>query len=467
MIIFSAVFLGLLLIYLGFAFYFRTHFYFKTTINEVDVSGKSIASTKGAIQKRLDEYELIITERDGTTETVIGKEFDLTAGWTQEVEEFLNNQNGFSWVQKLWNPDAYSCRMYLSFDKEKLENLLMNLPCMAEEKQISPENASISEYSKENGYQLVPSTAGSQIDYAGFYGKVNEYIRGLKPQLSLEEEVCYVLPEVMDEDENLLAAIQQLNKSLETIITYQIGEDTVVLDAEVFQPWLFVDEDWKVCLDKEQLESYVKEMASSYNTYHKAKTLMTSYGTEVTIANSHYGWKVDNEAECEAITENIINGEQITRDLNYSYTANSHTGNDFGNSYVEINLTAQHLFLYVDGALVIESDLVSGNLAKAYNTPTGAYGLTYKQKNATLRGENYATPVNFWMPFAGNVGMHDATWRATFGGNIYQTNGSHGCINLPWSTAKVLFEHINTGFPVLVYELPGTERIIQEPVPMS
>lgn len=452
-----AIVVGLLAIYFGMAFYFTSHFYFRTTINGVDVSGKSIVAAKETIQKSMDEYELIITERDGTTESITGSDFDLETTWNNEIDVFLSTQNGFSWIVKLLEPDQHSSKMYISFDEEKLNTLLKNLPCMAADKQIAPESAAISEYSEKEGYQLIPSVAGSQVNYAAFYGKVNEYIRGMKTELNMEEAVCYVLPEVMDDDEKLLAAIEQLNKSLETMITYQVGESTQVLDAAVFQPWLVVNEQMEVSIDEEQLSAYVKELASTYNTCYGAKKLMTSYGVEVTIPNSHYGWKVDNKAEKEAITASIMAGEQITRDLNYSMTANSHEGNDYGNSYVEINLTAQHLFMYVDGVLVVETDFVSGNLSKAYHTPTGAYGLTYKERNATLNGEDYSTPVNYWMPFAGNVGMHDATWRGSFGGSIYKRNGSHGCVNLPLSAAKIIFENISDNFPVLVYELPGTQ----------
>lgn len=449
--------ISLLAIYLGLSFYFTSHFYFRTTINGVDVSGKSIASAKETIQKEMDAYELVITERDGTVESIIGKDFALETTWNNEIDVFMKKQNGFSWIVKLFEPEQHSSKMYISFDEKKLNELLKVLPCMTASKQIAPESAAISEYTEADGYQLVPSVAGSQIDYTALYGTVNEYIRGMKTDLNLDEAVCYVLPEIMDDDENLLAAIEQLNKSLETVITYQVGESTQVLDSRVFQPWLLVNEQMEVTVDEEQLSAYVKELASTYNTCYGAKKLMTSYGIEVTIPNSHYGWKVDNTAEKEAITASIMAGEQITRDLNYSMTANSHEGNDYGNSYVEINLTAQHLFMYVDGVLVVESDFVSGDLSKAYNTPTGAYGLTYKERNATLNGEDYSTPVNYWMPFAGNVGMHDATWRGSFGGSIYKRSGSHGCVNLPLSAAKTIFENISDNFPVLVYELAGTE----------
>ena len=60
------------------------------------------------------------------------------------------------------------------------------------------------------------------------------------------------------------------------------------------------------------------------------------------------------------------------------------------------------------------------------------------------------------MPFYGDIGFHDASWRNTFGGDIYKTNGSRGCINMPHAAAKKMYEHIERGVAVFVYELPGT-----------
>ena len=107
---------------------------------------------------------------------------------------------------------------------------------------------------------------------------------------------------------------------------------------------------------------------------------------------------------------------------------------------------------------VLESDFVSGNVSKNYTTPPGIFSLTYKQKDAVLKGQDYAAPVSYWMPFNRNIGFHDAKWRSKFGGDIYKTGGSHGCINMPPSNAKILFENINTGFPVICYNMEGTAR---------
>ena len=124
---------------------------------------------------------------------------------------------------------------------------------------------------------------------------------------------------------------------------------------------------------------------------------------------------------------------------------------------MEINLTAQHLYFYANGKLLVESDFVSGNAAKGWSTPAGAYSITYKQRNATLKGQGYATPVSYWMPFNGGIGLHDANWRKTFGGTIYKNGGSHGCVNLPPAVAKTIYENISAGDPVLCYHLDGTE----------
>ena len=114
------------------------------------------------------------------------------------------------------------------------------------------------------------------------------------------------------------------------------------------------------------------------------------------------------------------------------------------------------MFVITNGSKVLESDFVSGNVAKNWTTPPGAFPLTYKTRNATLKGEGYSTPVDYWMPFNGGIGFHDAPWRSAFGGQIYRTSGSHGCVNLPPAIAKQLYDYVDSGFPVLCYNLAPT-----------
>ncbi len=148
----------------------------------------------------------------------------------------------------------------------------------------------------------------------------------------------------------------------------------------------------------------------------------------------------------------IYQGSVLEKEPLYTSRGANKGSDDIGDSYVEIDLSNQHLYLFWEGEIVLESDFVSGDMTRSGRmTPPGVFGLTYKTRNAVLRGEDYETPVNYWMPFNGNIGMHDATWRSSFGGSIYITNGSHGCVNLPLDKAAQIYEYVSTGFPVICY----------------
>lgn len=187
----------------------------------------------------------------------------------------------------------------------------------------------------------------------------------------------------------------------------------------------------------------------------------------ITITEGAYGWWMNRSAETEELTEQIKRGRSGERTPVYRAQAAQYGENDIGDSYVEIDLTSQHLWVYKEGKLVEETDFVSGNVSRGYNTPVGIYSITYKERNATLRGANYASHVDYWMPFNGNVGMHDASWRSSFGEDIYLRGGSHGCVNLPVKKAEVIYEYVEQGEPVIVYGgNTSVPRVVEEqPVP--
>lgn len=445
------------LLYLGLAVYFHNHFFPKTTLNGRKAGGYTAQKVMDEITEEIHSYQLKIATRDKHTEKISGQDISLEPQWGDEITELVHAQNMFAWPVKIFQKQTLKNTTLVDYDKDKLQTQIDALDCMDADNQTAPENASVSSYDKTEGFTVVGCVMGTTIDAEKMYQAVQEAVEGLKENLSLEKAGVYEDPTVLDDDENLVKAVKKMNGYAKTKITFTVGDSKEVLDASVFGDWFRLNKKLKPVLDQECVKAYVSDLAKKYNTCYSAKTLKTSYGKTVTIPESHYGWKIDTEKEIAQITSEIKVGKAVERELNYSMTANSHGKNDYGDSYVEVNLTAQHMFLYKDGKLVIDSDFVSGNVSKNNATPTGAYGVTYTEKNATLRGENYETPVTYWMPFAGNVGMHDAYWRSKFGGSIYKYAGSHGCINLPPEVAKVVFENVKKNYPVLVYELPGTE----------
>ena len=118
-------------------------------------------------------------------------------------------------------------------------------------------------------------------------------------------------------------------------------------------------------------------------------------------------------------------------------------------NHIEVSIGEQKLWYYKDGKLFLTSNIVSGQKYK-HGTPTGRYRIQWKTTDTYLVGDDYKTHVNYWMPFNGAVGLHDATWRGSFGGDIYKYNGSHGCVNLPYSVAQSIYWNAKVGTLVIV-----------------
>ena len=163
---------------------------------------------------------------------------------------------------------------------------------------------------------------------------------------------------------------------------------------------------------------------------------------------------MDQDATYDYLIDAIWAGNTGDTYAEFAQTAVSWSNSDLGDSYVEIDLGSQHVWLYIDGQEVVSTDCVSGLASDpSRKTPEGTYTLYYKESPSVLKGENneYETKVTYWMPFNGGIGLHDANWRSSFGGSIYQTNGSHGCVNLPPSAAKEIYERVYDGIPIICY----------------
>jgi len=445
----------------GYYFYqaarYETAFFPNTNINGIDASGKTVEDVKAAIEEGLSSYELKIIARNGVEETVTKDEIGLHSEFDGTMEQILVAQNPMEWVKYLQNGTDHQIETMIVFDEEKLDAAIEGLSIMDRDSMVEPENAYVSDYqSGTKSYEVVPASKGTELIAENVKNAVKNAIMNLSTEVDLDAEGCYTKAAIDENDESLNALADQLNVYAGAVVNFTFGDQTEVLDGDRIHEWLTVDGQ-TVTLDESQAAEYVKELAAKYDTAYKSKTLKTTHGETVTISKGNYGWRINKNAETAAVLEAVKAGSQVTREPEYLQTAASRGENDYGDTYVEVNLTAQHLYFYKDGKLLVESDFVSGNAARGWSTPAGAYPLTYKQRNATLKGEGYATPVSYWMPFNGGIGLHDASWRGSFGGSIYKRNGSHGCINLPKDVAKTIYENISKGDPVLCYHLDGTE----------
>ncbi|WP_288174549.1 L,D-transpeptidase family protein [Sporofaciens musculi] len=446
----------LLAVYIGFAMYFNSHFMFFTEINGTDCSMKSVDQVEDEMKKKVGDYTLTLKESGGGTETIVGSDISIQYVPGGKLDEIVKEQNGFLWPKSLWDHPKIETEIGVQYDEAALGASIAALGCMNPEAQ-TPSVDAHPEF-QEGQFVVAPEVVGTQINSEVFNAKVAEAINGFQPTLDLSETGCYALPRFVSDSPEVTAAAAAMNSYLGANITYDFNPNTEVVDSSVISQWVRVDGEMNVTFDEEAVRGYIQTLADKYNTKGVPRPFTTASGNVVTVEGGGFGWRIDQEAEFGALLANIQNAETVTREPNYSSRGISHGGTDVGSTYAEVDLTNQRMYFIKDGQVVLQSDCVTGNPNKGHATPQGYYSLAWKQKNRTLRGEKqpdgtyeYETPVAFWMPFNGGIGFHDATWQSSFGGRRYQTHGSHGCVNLPYSIAQQLYDLMYDGVPVICH----------------
>jgi len=448
----------LFIAYGAITFYYKSHFFPNTVINGFDCSNREVAEVTNWIDAGIRDYKIEVVGRlDGNGEIgIVGElkadDIQLEAINTYSgLENILEQQNPWLWVETLTG-QSYNHFLVqsVSCDVELMKNLVSSWEVFQQMEE--PKDAYISEYSEEdNKYTVLAEEKGNKVDVQQVIELLEVAVVAREAELNLEEAGCYVQPQITSDDKELNEKVDTINTWLSTSITYDWNGEEVVVDGELIHGWASF-ENGEPTLNEEAVAEFVADMASERDTYGKKRNFMTSLGVEKTLPSGAYGWKTDKDAETEELLQLIYQGSTTEREPIYSSKGRQKGMSDIGSSYVEADLTNQHLYLYYKGNLVLETAFVSGIMTDpGCVTPYGVFGLTYKTSPAVLRGADYEQPVTYWMPFHGNFGMHDATWRTEFGGDIYLTNGSHGCLNLPLDSARVIYEYVSTGFPIICY----------------
>jgi hypothetical protein len=440
----------LLIIYFGMVIYFMNHFNFNTKINNISVSAKSVADAKEAMAYNLQDYTLNLKERGGKVEQIKATDIGLKYSLDEEyVKEFKDKQNPFNWILECFNKEKSKMTVGFSYNEELLKKQINNLSFLDENNVIEPKNPSF-KYS-DNIYTIVDEDPGNKVDKDILYSHIVESILKGRTEIDLESEGCYIKPQYDSKSKKTIEVRDTLNKYVSSKVTYTFENSKETLDGSVINKWLKINERFEVMVDEEKVKNYIDTLSKNYSTVGKTRDFVTSSGKTIKINGGDYGWNIDETKETQNLISAIKEGKNITKEPEYNQTAFSSDKNDIGNTYVEIDITNQHIWFYKKGSLIVQGDIVTGNVKNNNATPKGIYRLKYKASNVVLRGRDYAAPVTFWMPFNGGIGIHDASWRSVFGGNIYKTNGSHGCVNSPYNVAKAIFYNVDVNTPVVCY----------------
>ena len=446
------------------ALYYTNHLFAGSKINGMDCANMTEKKADAALKKQVESYEIELDFRNNESRTISGSDIGYQYIGSGDVKDVMKKQNPLLWVSGLFSKQNYNVEIDANFDKTALKAQLDGLDCLQEANMEAPADAQIAFV--DNQFVIQDETQGTTIDEGTLLTALEEAVCTSQTKLSVEKTGAYAKPSVTKDDETLIHQKDIWNSCATATITYTFGDEQEVLDGMQIKDWLSYDEEGNYVENKEAVMAHIKEyvldLATRRNTMGRDRTITsTMTGEPVTVSGGSYGFRIDQSEEAEQIYENIVNHDVVTREPAYASRAAiySMTGDDIGNTYVEVDLGNQHLWYYKEGTLIMDTDFVSGTYTISdRRTPSGTYSLMYKQKDQVLRGTRrsdgtyeYESPVKYWMPFNGGIGFHDASWRYSFGGSIFMYSGSHGCVNTPLDAVATIYNNIEINTPIVVY----------------
>ena len=455
----------LAVVYIGIAQTYKTKFIEGTSINGIDAGKKTVSEVEDEIEKTVENYSLKLSFRDNRTETIDGDAFDYQYVSDGGVQRLLDEQNIYTWIggALFGSEKSYTVDEDTQFNEQKLVEGLSNLPEMKSENQVAPTDAYLLLDETTKRYNIVPETEGNVLNVEAVQAYAKSAVSGSVETVDLAQAAdTYAAPAIRANDEGLNSQQAALNAFLSTSITYTLPEGTQVLDANVLDGWISVDDNGYRYVDEEHIaecvDQYVADLASAVDVEKETSTFASTNRGMVEVDNNEYVIKINQDAEKEKLLEEVLGNTVTQREPVYSRKDETQDPT-FGGTYVEIDIDNQTVYYYEDGQCLVETPCVTGTgSVPRRSTPTGVFHIYDKQRSRTLYGDiqpdgsyGYASFVNYWMRFCGGCGLHDATWRDSFGGDIYWDSGSHGCVNLPYEAAAQMYEIVEEGTPCIVF----------------
>ncbi|MFV0557137.1 MAG: L,D-transpeptidase family protein [Enterococcus sp.] len=433
--------------------HYTNHFLPNTEINEIDISNLTIDEANEKLKGTADHQVFTITDNQDTWKEIKLTDLGLKTDFTTELEKIKNSQNQWSWGSAYVFASDHDDLDGLVLDEKTLNNEVNEVKDevdQANDEKTKSKNASL--VKGEDGYRITKEVNGTAIDADKFATALKEAVTEQKT--SLELTTYTEKPAVTSTDKELNEELTQLNAIAQIDANYSINGDTFQIPTATINQWISY-EDQEVTIDQEQVTAYVSDLGEQYNTSTHDTTFNSTKQGEVTVPTGTLSWTIQTDEEASALSEQILAGESFTRSpiVSGSTTADKPL---VGDTYIEVDLTNQHMWYYEDGDLKLDTDIVSGKPAS--ETPEGVDYVWKKEEDATLKGQNadgsdYASPVDYWMPIDWTgVGIHDSSWQSAYGGDRWKTNGSHGCVNTPPSVMKELYGMVEVGTPVLVFK---------------
>ena len=466
LIILVALLIGSSVSYCVYAEKYKDIFIEGTFINGIDVGGMKVSEVEDVIKNRVEDYDLTLIFKDGQTEVLSKDDIGFTYVSDRSVSRLLSEQNPYEWIKgRFGSSNSYTVLEAYTYDQDLLEEAMLALPEFSGKNTVKAQNAHM-KISAANEITIVPEIDGNELRKDVVLEALKEAVAEGKTRVDVSEiENAYITAELRSDDTDLVSQVKDMNAYLNIKITYDLYDNsTVILDRTEILDWLVAKDNNPeyYCLDKDTVRKkcsdFISKMAQKYDKVYDSFSFHSTNRGDVTIPTEKRGYLIDEAGESAKLYEMIVGKNSGEREPLYKLQKKPYSDLKDG-AYVEVDIQNQHVYFYRNGDCVLDSTCVTGKQTDpSRRTPTGYFSVIEKDTSRTLQGEinpstgkpSYESFVNYWIRFYEGYGLHDASWRSNFGGDIYISSGSHGCVNLPYNVAKSLYSMVEYGTPVVV-----------------
>lgn len=438
---------------------FWGRFPLRTTVNGHSITMCSPDEVTVDLMLATGRTSMTLQSKDGSCEHV---KFSELGVYCESDNAFVDTKlSSWMWFTSLWKPQDYVLSDGLFYNRDDVYDAIQNLDIVTGGKNKKPSDVRVIE--RDGEFVVVQANDGFYIDTERLLNVMCQHLDAGDLFIDLESEDCYVKSGEIKSDANVAAKLQDKQKlqSLKLEICMDNGVSEL-LPSSVLDLAVYETEDNTVRLRPSVISSYVSALADKYDTIGMDRKFETTSGDVITLSmteiDTFLGYQLNQNALISSILNHLSDGNDESIHAPWLSVGQEllNFESDIGDTYIEISIDRQHMWYYKDGNLVVDTDVVTGLDRDGWRTPVGVFYVMSLNTNYTMYYSDGSSKCNYFIKVTGaGVGIHDALSRSSFGGTIYQTGGSHGCINTPYDAEVVIFDSLmdmsDFHIPVIIY----------------
>ncbi len=488
----TAAFLAVIAIAIGsFTVYYSERWHPGSSVNDISLAGMTYEESVIYMEDLLTSYSLEILGRNDGAIYIGGDEIELTADFRELLQPLYEQQRDSFFLSSYFNKLQAEIDITISYSEELLSEALEQSVFLTLDPAYdidAPTDAAVIYSEDDLHFVIVAEDIGNTLQPELLVSYVADAIQHLEASIDLTDEErypdIYIAPEFTSESEEITDLYYKANSYLLNWIEWDMDQGvTEVLEPDTILEWLTLEnEEHTVTLDEDAFSTWLTEFCQKYKTVEGTRNFTTHSGKTIEISGGDYGWRIDYDAEKARILELLNNDtdrslldayiesptdetqEALYTSLEPEY---SHTAyrKDYDNpmqdwdteNYSEVDLSEQMVYVYKDGQLAFSCRCVTGKPdddSTTSRTPKGVWFIKEKKEEKTLVGDDYRTDTKYWVRITwSGVGYHYMNrsdwgkWSPT----LYQTKGSHGCVNLELENSKTLYDLVTFNDAVFIY----------------